>query len=196
MTAARARGRTLAALAAGVTLGAAASAGTALLLYTGQGFLRAAGLLVSSTLMAIAAGLWAGAPEPGSARMVRTRVRWMGFIVALIAGGMLTEWGTHLLDVNLELRNLTRIVALQTRTWLRGRENVHKRYLIHVAGFNLGILMRALFGSGTPKEAASANTAFLFVVLTNAALALALIVDIDIGGETALLVVIIEPDPR
>jgi hypothetical protein len=80
------------------------------------------------------------------------------------------------------------------RAWLRGRENVHKRYLIHVAGFNLGILMRALFGSGTPKEAASANTAFLFLVLTDAALALVLIA--DIGGETALLVVIIEPDPR
>jgi hypothetical protein len=30
-------------------------------------------------------------------------------------------WGTHLLDINLELRNLTRIVALQTRTWLRDR---------------------------------------------------------------------------
>jgi hypothetical protein len=26
------------------------------------------------------------------------------------------------------------------RTWLRGRENVHKRYLVHVAGYNLGIL--------------------------------------------------------
>jgi hypothetical protein len=24
------------------------------------------------------------------------------------------------------------------RTWLRGRENVHKRYLVHVAGHNLG----------------------------------------------------------
>ena len=96
MTAARARGRTLAALAVGIILGAAASAGTALLLYTGQGFLRAAGLLVSSTMMAIAAGLWAGAPEPGPARAVRTRLRWMGFIVALIAGGMLTAlWGAR-----------------------------------------------------------------------------------------------------
>jgi hypothetical protein len=28
------------------------------------------------------------------------------------------------------------------RTWLRGRQNVHKRYLVHVAGYNLGILMR------------------------------------------------------
>jgi hypothetical protein len=37
------------------------------------------------------------------------------------------------------------------RTWLRGRENVHKRYLIHVAGHNLGILMRHLIGAGTPR---------------------------------------------
>ncbi|MCP3656314.1 MAG: hypothetical protein GY766_15650, partial [Herbaspirillum sp.] len=29
------------------------------------------------------------------------------------------------------------------RTWLRGRQYVHKPYLVHVAGFNLGILMRA-----------------------------------------------------
>ena len=35
------------------------------------------------------------------------------------------------------------------RAWLRGRQNVHKRYLIHVARFNLGILMRAMFGQGT-----------------------------------------------
>ena len=32
------------------------------------------------------------------------------------------------------------------RAWLRGRENLHKRYLIHVAGFNLGVLMRAVYG--------------------------------------------------
>ena len=37
------------------------------------------------------------------------------------------------------------------RVWLRGDENIEKRYIIHVAGFNLGILMRALFGVGTPK---------------------------------------------
>ena len=50
------------------------------------------------------------------------------------------------------------------RTWLRGRENVHKRYLVHVAGYNLGILMRALFGAGTPRETASARVAFLFII--------------------------------
>ena len=32
------------------------------------------------------------------------------------------------------------------RVWLRGRENVQKRYLLHVAGFNLGLLMRMLIG--------------------------------------------------
>ena len=34
------------------------------------------------------------------------------------------------------------------RTWLRGRDNVAKRYLIHVAGHNVGLLMRTLFGAG------------------------------------------------
>lgn len=38
------------------------------------------------------------------------------------------------------------------RTHLRRHENILKRLLIHVAGFNLGLLMRALLGAGTPKE--------------------------------------------
>ena len=42
------------------------------------------------------------------------------------------------------------------KTWLRGRENVEKRYLLHVAGFNLGLLMRKMIGYGTPKGAADA----------------------------------------
>jgi transposase len=41
------------------------------------------------------------------------------------------------------------------RTWLRGRENVQKRYLVHVAAFNLGLVMRLLLGAGTPKEFAA-----------------------------------------
>ena len=47
------------------------------------------------------------------------------------------------------------------RTWLRGRDNVAKRYLVHVAGFNLALLMRALTGAGTPRTAAEAATAGL-----------------------------------
>ena len=46
------------------------------------------------------------------------------------------------------------------RTWLRGRENIHKRYLIHVAGHNLGLLMRLLVGAGTPKEAVARGWGF------------------------------------
>ena len=53
------------------------------------------------------------------------------------------------------------------RAFLRGRENIHKRYLIHVAGFNLGVLMRALHGQGTPREAAEARAACLFVLRAN-----------------------------
>lgn len=38
------------------------------------------------------------------------------------------------------------------RAWLRGRENLHKRYLVHIAGYNLGLIMRLLVGAGTPRE--------------------------------------------
>ena len=51
------------------------------------------------------------------------------------------------------------------RTWLRGRENVHKRYLLHVAGHNLSLLMRQLIGAGTPKEAVAGGIGALFVLV-------------------------------
>ena len=38
------------------------------------------------------------------------------------------------------------------RSWIRGLVEVSKRYLIQVAGHNLGILMRKLFGIGTPRS--------------------------------------------
>jgi transposase len=37
------------------------------------------------------------------------------------------------------------------RTHLRGHPNILKRLLIHASGFNLGILMRQVFGRGTPR---------------------------------------------
>jgi len=42
------------------------------------------------------------------------------------------------------------------RTHLRGHRKIIKRLLIHVAGFNLGLLMRELVGWGTPKQCAEA----------------------------------------
>ena len=75
---------------------------------------------------------------------------------------------------------------------LRGRENVHKRYLIHVAGHNLGILMRLLIGAGTPKEAARGR-AFLFVNYRDDTLAI-VIFALDQAG-LGILVVIVATEP-
>ena len=45
------------------------------------------------------------------------------------------------------------------RVYLRGRENIAKRYLIHTAAFNLGLIMRKLTGFGTPRGWADARRA-------------------------------------
>jgi len=37
------------------------------------------------------------------------------------------------------------------RTHLRGHTNILKRILIHVSGFNLGLIMRQMIGVGTPR---------------------------------------------
>ncbi len=37
------------------------------------------------------------------------------------------------------------------RTHLRGHTNILKRLLVHAGGFNLGLVMRHLFGRGTPR---------------------------------------------
>jgi transposase len=78
------------------------------------------------------------------------------------------------------------------RAWLRGRENLHKRYLIHVAGFNLGILMRALFGCGTPRQAAGASQAFLFVIQTDSALLMAFVA--QSAGESGAFLIVLTPE--
>ena len=53
------------------------------------------------------------------------------------------------------------------RVHLRGLANVEKRYIIHVAGFNLGILLRALFGVGSPRGWGDAPAALLFARIGN-----------------------------
>ena len=47
------------------------------------------------------------------------------------------------------------------RTHLRGHTNILKRLLIHAAGFNLGLVMRASIGVGTPRGLQGALNAFL-----------------------------------
>jgi hypothetical protein len=84
------------------------------------------------------------------------------------------------------------------RTWLRGRENVHKRYLIHVAGHNLGLLMRLLIGAGTPKEAVARGWCLLVLlpISDGAADAAILIVLLAHGAIPALIVVNMRLDRR
>ncbi|WP_210247365.1 transposase [Blastochloris sulfoviridis] len=79
------------------------------------------------------------------------------------------------------------------RTWLRGRDNVHKRYLIHVAGYNLGLLMRVLCGVGTPRELAALTTVTGFVVRTDDAFVL-VIAAAMLDAAPALLVLAVTPD--
>ena len=79
------------------------------------------------------------------------------------------------------------------RTWLRGRDNVHKRYLVHVAGHNLGILMRLLIGAGTPREAAACGRAYLLFVYTENAVAVILVAAACDG--LAILAIAITADP-
>ena len=53
------------------------------------------------------------------------------------------------------------------RVHLRGRENVLKRLLIHVAGFNLGLAMRKMWGVGKPRslqDGMRALLGFIFAV--------------------------------
>jgi transposase len=81
------------------------------------------------------------------------------------------------------------------RSWLRGRENLHKRYLVHVAGYNLGLIMRLLVGAGTPRELL-ARTAGHLLALTAADGAVIAILTLATDTETAMLAVSIEPDPH
>jgi transposase len=47
------------------------------------------------------------------------------------------------------------------RTRLRGRQNIQKRFSLHAAAANLGLIMRTLFGVGTPRRWADALRAAL-----------------------------------
>ena len=63
--------------------------------------------------------------------------------------------GRHLMRLRGEI--IERIFAhvLETggmrRLYLRHQENIAKRLLVHIAGYNLGLLMRKCFGVGKPR---------------------------------------------
>ena len=64
-------------------------------------------------------------------------------------------------------------------TWLRGRENVHKRYLMQVAAYNLGLVMRTLLGAGTPKAAAARGGALLWLAEPSVGLVILIVLPTD-----------------
>ena len=49
------------------------------------------------------------------------------------------------------------------RVYLRGHENILKRILLHAGALNLGLLMRTLFGVGTPRGLQGRVAAFLYL---------------------------------
>jgi transposase len=51
------------------------------------------------------------------------------------------------------------------RTHLRGHGNILKRLLIHVGGFNLGLVMRKVFGIGKPRRAQDGLAAAVFALI-------------------------------
>jgi transposase len=65
-------------------------------------------------------------------------------------GEMLERWNQHLYDRG-GMRRLR----------LRGRENILKRLVVHSGAANLGLLMRKLFGKGTPRGLTGAFPAML-----------------------------------
>jgi transposase len=80
------------------------------------------------------------------------------------------------------------------RAWLRGRENLHKRYLVHIAGYNLGLIMRLLVGAGTPREFLAGGSAYLLALVHANGAALAILV-VTTGTETAMHAVSLAPEP-
>lgn len=52
------------------------------------------------------------------------------------------------------------------RTFLRGHENILKRVLVHAGAFNLGLVMRALIGVGTPRGLQGRVAALLATLAT------------------------------
>jgi transposase len=77
--------------------------------------------------------------------------------------------GKTLLKLRGELIERTFALACETgahrRLRLRGRDNARKRFIAHAAALNLGLVMRMLFGYGTPREMAAAIAAAWNILL-------------------------------
>jgi transposase len=81
------------------------------------------------------------------------------------------------------------------RAWLRGCQNLKKRYLVHVAGYNLGLIMRLLLGAGTPRELLAGASAHL-LAFASADGTLSVILAAATDAEAALIVLSFRPEPN
>lgn len=81
------------------------------------------------------------------------------------------------------------------RVWRRGRENVHKRHLIHVAAYNLGLIMRLLTGAGTLR-AFRGRVSIWFGAIPAFDGGCILILLIAAGDQIATLAISLQPDHR
>ena len=66
-------------------------------------------------------------------------------------------------------------------------QNVHKRYLLHVAGHNLSLLMRKLIGAGTPREAVAYGCICVLIAPAGAVLVAQMVLIVSEDGETAFV---------
>ena len=64
------------------------------------------------------------------------------------------------------------------RAWLRGQTNVSKVHTLKCAAYNLGLLLRKVWGDCKPRNAAAAGTALFFAVL-----ALLAVVAVGVGRK-------------
>src|ERR671929_1196999 len=80
------------------------------------------------------------------------------------------------------------------RARLRGRENLRKRCLVHVAGYNLGLVVRLLVGAGTPREFLARAAVHLLAFATAEGAVLVVLVVVT-AAEAAMLVVGFAPEP-
>jgi hypothetical protein len=65
---------------------------------------------------------------------------------------------------------------------------------VHVAGYDLGLVMRLLVGAGTPREFLARAAAHLLLLTTTDGAGAAILV-VATGTEAAMLVVSPYPDP-
>jgi len=70
------------------------------------------------------------------------------------------------------------------RTWRRGRENVHKRYLLHVTGHNLLLLTSAPARRGRPCPV-DIGCIFVLMTPTGVVLVAQIVLIVSEDGETA-----------